>query len=344
MTIRSLLAAVALFAASSVALLACGGSSDKKTASGAATTDSATPAAASSADFPSPNGRSLRQVVSGMSPGPLFATTSQDFTAGTNRFGFELFSPSRKVISGIPAALYVQRSGDTHVLGPYAAQEGSYSIKPQFESATVKGDGDAVKSVYLTNIKLPTPGVYAVLAVAKLDGRLVATQPAGVRAVAHDPVPAVGQLAPKIDTPTVASVHGNLDSIDTRQPHDSMHQVNFADVYKKKPIVLLFSTPALCQSRTCGPMTDIAEQVKSQMGSKATFIHMEVYLDNTIKPGCLEGTRPESQCFRPQFLAYHLPSEPWVFGIDRHGRIAARIEGPFAKSELENLVRAAAQH
>ena len=91
-------------------------------------------------------------------------------------------------------------------------------------------------------------------------------------------------------------------------------------------------------------MTDVVEQVNHERPQGAAFIHMEVYLDNEIKPGCLEGTRPPSQCYRPQFLAYHLPSEPWVFGIDKHGKVAARLEGPFAKSELERLVTQTVQH
>ena len=48
----------------------------------------------------------------------------------------------------------------------------------------------------------------------------------------------------------------------------------------KKPVVLLFATPALCQSRTCGPVVDIAEQVRAQNGKGVTFIQQEIYQDN----------------------------------------------------------------
>jgi hypothetical protein len=34
-------------------------------------------------------------------------------------------------------------------------------------------------------------------------------------------------------------------------------------------------------------------------------------------------------------------SEPWVFAIDRKGRIAGRLEGPFGAPELRALVAAA---
>jgi hypothetical protein len=48
-----------------------------------------------------------------------------------------------------------------------------------------------------------------------------------------------------------------------------------------------------------------------------------------------------NQCLRPQVLAYHLPSEPWAFAVDRRGKIVDRLEGAFSKGELENAVKLA---
>ena len=55
-------------------------------------------------------------------------------------------------------------------------------------------------------------------------------------------------------------------------------KVNFKDVIGRRPVALLFATPALCQSRTCGPVTDLTLQVKSQYGKRMTFIHEEIYV------------------------------------------------------------------
>ena len=85
---------------------------------------------------------------------------------------------------------------------------------------------------------------------------------------------------PKIHTPTAEDVGGDLTKIDTRQPPGTMHDVDFADVVGKEPVVLLFATPALCTSRVCGPVVDIAEEVKSERPDDAAFIHMEIYEDN----------------------------------------------------------------
>jgi hypothetical protein len=137
----------------------------------------------------------------------------------------------------------------------------------------------------------------------------------------------VGEKAPSVSTPTAAEV-ADIGEIDTREPPDSMHDEDLAEVIGKKPVVLLFATPALCQSRVCGPVVDAAEQVKRDFGDEVAFIHQEVYVDNDLNKGP-----------RPQMEAYRLPSEPWLFVIDRSGKISTAIEGAFSVGELEEAVR-----
>jgi hypothetical protein len=132
---------------------------------------------------------------------------------------------------------------------------------------------------------------------------------------------------PRIHTPTVADVGGDIESIDTRLPPSSMHDADFADVLGKKAVVLLFATPQLCQSRVCGPVVDVAEQVKASAGDDVEFIHMEIYRDNSIDKGP-----------RPQMLAFNLRSEPWLFVFDRSGKVVTRIEGAFSERELQEAI------
>jgi hypothetical protein len=323
-----------LLAALGLGLSACGSSGDDSSVSRSQPTPSA-------ADFPSPKGKSMAELKSGLGAGPVLAPTVQQLDPGRQRYGFALFTTARKQISGIPVALYVQRSGSRKLTGPFVARDESLEVAPPYQSETVAKDPDAAKSLYVSHLPFPKPGTYAVMAVAKLDGRLVATEPIAARVLANDPVPNVGDKAPVIDTPTTKSVNGDVASIDTRTPHDQMHSVNFADIVGKKPAILVFATPALCQSRVCGPVVDIAQELADQSKGDAEFIHMEIYRDNTIKPGCLEGKRPQDQCLRPQVLAYHLETEPWAFAIDRQGKVAARLEGAYSKAELQAALKAA---
>ena len=131
-----------------------------------------------------------------------------------------------------------------------------------------------------------------------------------VKKAADDPIPAVGTAPPRIHTPTITDVGGNAAAIDTRLPPSSMHDVDFADVLGKKPVMLIFATPQLCQSRVCGPVVDLAEQVKAKpANSDVAFIHMEVYRDNRIDKG-----------IRPQMAAFHLQTEPWLFTFNKRGQ------------------------
>jgi hypothetical protein len=112
-----------------------------------------------------------------------------------------------------------------------------------------------------------------------------------------------------------------------------MHKENFADAVGKRPVALLFSTPQLCQSRVCGPVTDIALQLEAECGDRMTFIHQEVYVDNELQKG-----------LRPQLRAFHLETEPWLFTLDKEGRIAARLEGSFGVTGFRRESRPPSRH
>jgi hypothetical protein len=302
----------------------CGGDSGSS--------DEKAPPPARAQDFPKAKGETLQQLLAKLGGGPVLAPSGQEFRTGKHRFGFALFRRDRSQISDASVALYVARAAGGPAKGPYLARYESMEVRPQFQSRQTATDPDAAKSIYTSDIPFDKPGRWEVLGIARQGRKLVAaTLPqAGimVKDEAKDPIPAVGQKPPRIHTPTVASVGGDVASIDTRLPPSSMHDVDFADVLGKKPVVLLFATPQLCQSRVCGPVVDVAEQVKAKPESAgAAFIHMEVYRDNRIDKG-----------IRPQLSAFHLLSEPWLFVFDRSGRVSTRIEGGFSERELDEAI------
>lgn len=282
--------------------------------------------------FPKVNGRTIAELAANVQAGPVLAPSVSLLEPGKNRFGFGLFDRTRKQITEAPGAIYVAPDENALAQGPYVARWESLTVKGRYLSKTVATDPDAAKTLYVADVPFAKPGKYVVLGLFRLDNRLFGAGTT-VEVVKGSNVPEVGDKAPKISTPTKDSAGGDLSTIDTRDPHDSMHDVNFADAYGKRPIVLLFATPALCQSRVCGPVVDIAEQVKDT-GPKtdAAWVHMEIYNNNQLNDG-----------YRSQFLRYHLPTEPWLFTIDRHGKVAARLEGAYSASELEKAVEAAAK-
>jgi hypothetical protein len=302
----------------------CGGGSNDSSSSA--------PPQATPDQFPSAQGKTLAQLRAALpAGGVVLAPTGSYFVAGSNRLGFGLFTTSRAQVANAQAAVYLQPVGGGKAEGPFVAHYESLVVKPAFQSETTRKDPDSAKALYVAKVPFTKPGRYQVFGMARLNGRLVAATSAAPPAIVvpkdRDPVPAVGDAPPRIHTPTESEVAGDLSKIDTRAPHDDMHKVDFADALGKKPIVLVFATPLLCQSRVCGPVVDIEAEVESELRDKADFIHMEIYNDNQVAKG-----------FRPQVKAFNLPSEPWLFVIDRHGKIAARIEGAFSADELRAAV------
>lgn len=325
----------------------CGGSG-----SGPKVEDRAAPPASS---FPSAAGDSLCQVLSRASaPSDLvISPTSTVFSRGENRYGFGVFTRQRAQVTDSQIALYLAKAppkgqplkpspgtgskgplGRTCAVlsnpaqGPYPASVESLATEPAFRSKTTADDPDAGKVVYTTRLDFPRDGEWRIGALVKDGDQLSATLlPSAVVGKFKD-VPGVGQRPPAIHTPTPESVGGDLSKLTTRIPPEVMNKVDFHDVLGKKAIVLLFATPQFCESRTCGPVVDIAAQVQRDFGDKAEFIHMEIYNDNDPNKGV-----------RPQVRAFHLPSEPWLFVIDRSGIIRTAIEGAFNVQELTRAVK-----
>lgn len=282
------------------------------------------------ADFPKPGAVDLRALATSGPHDAVFASSVSVFRTGTNRVGFALFRADRKQISDAPVALYTADANGRNLTGPYPARAESLTVKSRFRSQTVAQDPDAAASVYVADVSFPRSGKAELVALARINGKLelVGGTPAAVGQPGGPPD--VGQPAIRVHTPTVAQVgRANVATIDTRTPPaPDLQQVDFANVLGRKPVVLVFATPQLCQSRVCGPVTDIEEQVRSEVGDRVAFIHAEIYNHNIVSRG-----------FRPQVLAWRLPTEPWAFVIDSHGRIAARFEGAFSVSELRAAVQ-----
>ena len=307
-----------LFLLAALAAAGCGDSEDDG--------GEAAPPPARAQDFPKPGGMTLTDLREKLGPGPVLAPSVFELEPGKNRIGFGIFDRNRKQVITNKAALYIAPAGGGKVSGPFPARYESLEVKPQFESEGVRADPDAATSVYVAEVRFPEPGTYEVIAAVELDDNLAAATSAmgALRVVRDVTVPEPGEPAISVHTPTKADVGGDLAQIDTRVPPDTMHEADLADVLGSKPVVLLFATPALCQSRVCGPVVDIAEQVKAGHSGDAEFIHMEIFNDNEFDKG-----------LRPQVAAWHLQTEPWLFTIDRDGKIAARIEGAYSARELE---------
>jgi hypothetical protein len=318
--------ALAISAAAALVLSACGSSTNRAPSGSSGVPGVPQPTAAA---FAPAAGRNVQQLARSLVQGPHAALANSVFLPGrSQRVAFGLIDDNNKFVYA-QAAVYIAPTINAPAQGPFPAPLDSIVPSTAFRSQTTANDPAAIKAVYYAHVPLARTGPVAVLVVSRIAGKLYGSV-AGFAVTKTNPIPNVGQAPPLIDTPTVSSVGGNVKSIDTRVPPDDMHDVSFKNVLGKRPVALIFATPQLCQSRVCGPVVDLAEQFKSAYGNRVTFIHQEVYANNTVQDG-----------LRPQLKAFHLQTEPWLFTLDRRGRIVGRLEGSFGVKEFQQAIQAA---
>jgi len=226
-------------------------------------------------------------------------------------------------------ALYTASRNGTNLRGPFMARSESLAVSPQYSSISSEQDADESKSVYVAEIDFPKDGKYQVVALAKLDGRLVLSSAFEAQVGLPGGPPKVAESAPKVHTPTLDSVAGDAARISTRSPAATgLLTTDLFDVYGKQPVALLFATPALCQSRVCGPVVDVLEEARAtDKSGKTAYIANEIYQENRVDRG-----------LRSQPTAYGLPTEPWLFVLDAQGKVVERIEGAFSLTELRRAI------
>ncbi len=350
MRLKPMLRAFACLIAVAAVLAGCGSSDSGSTSSTTAENRPAPP----KSEFPDPEGRSLSEVLEDADPSELvISPAAAVFYKGENRFPFGVFEKDRSPVSDGEVAIYMApvpevnqkaerkdakgaaaraktKALEEPAVGPFPARVETLATKPAFRAQTTTNDPDAATVVYVTQLDFPTEGEWRLAAVVKNGDQLTGGLLPSVTVGTVKRVPRPGEKAPVIHTPTRKDVGGDLSKLTTRVPPDTQNAVDYADAYGKEPIALLFATPQFCQSRVCGPVVDVAEQVKQEHEGEAAFIHMEIYKDND--PG--KGTNEQVKAFR-------LPTEPWLFTIRKDGTVAAALEGAFGVDAMTRALEKA---
>jgi hypothetical protein len=181
---------------------------------------------------------------------------------------------------------------------------------------------------YSFRVPIETPGIYYLIVDGGPEGGAAfqVMEPGSVA------VPGPGDPMPPFDTPTVDDGRG-VDPICTREPEPCpFHDVTLTDaLLSGKPVVYLVGTPAFCQTGTCAPALESMIDVQDRFGEMFTWVHAEVYTDNT-------ATTPA-----PAVDAASLTFEPALFVIAPDGTVIERLDAIWDESELvEVLERASA--
>ena len=138
---------------------------------------------------------------------------------------------------------------------------------------------------------------------------------------AKSSTPVIGAKAPDTDTPTLADVGGDVKQVSTdTNPDLDFYKVSVHDALAAhQPFVLVFATPAFCQSRVCGPTLDSIKTIATTEPG-VTFINVEPY-KMSFADGHLKALFDASGYLQATDVtnAWGLPTEPWIFVVDRDG-------------------------
>ncbi len=150
----------------------------------------------------------------------------------------------------------------------------------------------------------------------------------------------VGQAAPSVATPVLSEVGGDVRKLSTDQnPDPALYTTSVKDALARhEPFVLVFATPAFCQSRVCGPTLDVVKAVKATEPG-VTFINVEPYAlqwkDDGLQP-VLDANGQLTAV--PAVDAYGLLVEPWIFVVDRDGVVRGSFEAVISEKELKAAI------
>ncbi len=256
---------------------------------------------------------------------------SQEQVVGTDRFVFSFI--------------------DAATNKPAAAPTRTASVKAwpdaQGPSAAVSGEGrflwavETVSGMYVTTLPFSQAGKWDA-EFTTADAGKTETIPFTFDVVQHGAAVQVGQMAPSVRTPTLADVGDNVRAISSDpSPDPSFYQVSEDQALAEhKPFLLIFATPAFCTSRACGPLLDEVKAA-SKSAPGVTFINVEpyklAYANDQLQP-VLDAQRQ----LQPVEAVdkFGILSEPWIFIVDRTGKVTASFEGVVGSDELAAALKA----
>jgi hypothetical protein len=170
-----------------------------------------------------------------------------------------------------------------------------------------------------------------------VDVQSMGTQTAEVTVpVLEEPqIPAPGDRAQPTENLTLDSKGVPQGAIDSRAattgeiPDPELHEWTIAQaIEESRPVLVLFATPVYCESRFCGPVTDMIQELAARFEDRAVFIHVEVWEDfqeQVVNEAALEWLQtPDGNL-----------TEPWLYLIGADGVILDRWASMWSEADVE---------
>ena len=254
----------------------------------------------------------------------LLATT--DLSVGTNRVSFLLLSPDALIT--IPEASVTSLYFSADNVPPLVKESGVglFHLWPY-----------GTRGNYATQLTFDVPGRWELDVNVQDANGTISTVRIPLKVEESSITPSIGAEAPLAPNKTLRDVTSLRQLSTGSSPDPELYQKSIAEaVASPQPSLVVFASPALCTSPTCGPQVETVQNLKERYKDRANFIHVEVY-DN---PDDIQGDLSRA-LYSPVVEAWNLTSiegylnESWVFILDREGRISSKYEGFASAEELE---------
>lgn len=258
--------------------------------------------------------------------------TNSTLAVGENRFSLGLLDNDYSPVLGAQVHLrFFDLNGEEPVMkseadARFIPVELSFIDEGSEKERRVVGSN----GVYVAPVSFDRAGRWGVEVRATLAGDELDPVPFRFDVLEETPEPALGDPAPASRQLTLADVAGISEIDSSYPPRPHMHDVTVADALAGgKPLVIAFATPAFCESRTCGPVMDfVMDPLYETHKDEAVFIHIEPYKLKELREGA--GLIPVQAAEE-----WRLQTEPWIFVVDRNGKVSAKFEGIIALDEVE---------
>ncbi len=241
-----------------------------------------------------------------------------DFAVGRNRFTFDVTQNGRPLTTAHPTVYFFS----LHGFNAQPAGHGTANFEPVGQSASTRDIG-----VYVTSTTFNAAGKWGAEVDVVQGGKRHEVQ-AIFNVAKRSETPAIGEPAPRSNNPTVQQQP--ISKLDSGRPPDSMHSISIASsIAKHHALVVLFASAAYCGVFQCEAEISVVQNLAREYGSSVDFVHIDVF--KNAHPPTLSATA----------VQWHIPSQPWVFVVDRSGRVLAKFEGLASPNELSAAIRKA---
>ena len=283
---------------------------------------------------------------------------SSDLAVGQNRFALGLIEQNTIVLDADLHLRFLKRVGENQAELRFEADSEFVGFETFFlKESTGEKVTTGETGVYVANVEFDEAGDWGLEVTGLADGHEIPSTTLAFTVLEEGQTLSVGDPAPR-SLQRIESDVQDVTEIETMVPPDAMHDVTIADaVGSGKPVVVVFGTPAFCETQTCGPvMQTVMVPLRDKYGQQATFIHVEPFFVEEARNGV--GFCPVP-AFNAQFAAlglgegpgdcairpveeidaagesWNLTTEPILFIIDGNGIIRGKFEGIVGPQEVE---------